>query len=140
MNNNEFENLIRKTLRTDNIPDRASFARILSQLGESAVTESSEVRYTNKTATSNIINNTIASVSNIWKSKRFVLVPSLILFLLVGAFSLSPTSSVDANNIAIQKIAEQDASIEDYDTDDQILFTSFDEPSITDLSTTDNEL
>lgn len=139
MTNQEFENTIRETLKTDETPNRVGFAHMLSQL---PVTETAEVRYTRETATSNIIINIQTSISAVWKTKRFVLIPSLILLLFVGTFSLSPRSHVSRNTLAIQKLAEQDVSIEELnsDTEDQILLTSFDEPGITDLSTNTYEL
>lgn len=143
MNTPEFENYIRKTLRRGEEPNRVFFTHMLSQLTDTPVTESTEVRYTKKTATSNIISNKLSDIIAIWKSKRVILVPSFILLFFIGAFSLSPHIGVYTNSsLSIQQLAEQDETIEEtgVDTDDQLFLASFEEPGIIDLTTTTNEL
>lgn len=140
MTNQEFENLIKESLKTDTLPSRGSFSHVLSSLENHPVTKSKEVRYTNKTVTSNIIINKFADIVSIWKSKRLVLVPSLVLVLLVSIFSLSPYSFL--HNESLQTLAERDALIEELENDvseDEIL-TSFDVPDINDLGIINNEI
>ena len=138
----ELEKIIRKTLYTSTTPDRVSFSNVLSQLPGIPVTKNNEMRYNKKTTTSNIINNTITEIIGIWKSKRIILVPSFVLLIFIGAFSLSPKNRSNSQNSAIIHLAEQSELIEEpgIDTDDEIILTSFDEPAINDLSTINNEL
>lgn len=138
MTDQELENKIKKILKTDINPDRANFTRMLNQLpdiGKEKYNEFSYIQDKNRSS----INNNIANVFNIWKSKRIVLVPSLILLLIVGAFSLSPQTG--QYNMTIQQLAEQNETIEEpgYDIDDQLIYT-LETPAINDLSLTQNEI
>lgn len=139
MDNQEFENTIRKTLKTAPLPSRASLMYTLRKL-EDYVTESEEVRYNRQTTTSNIINNKFANILSVWKSKRIILVPSFIILLFVGAFSLSPHHIKQDSSLS--ELVEQDAGIgeESIDYDDSILLTNFDESFINDLSKIQNEI
>lgn len=143
MTEQEFEKVIQNALHTEIKPSRDSFGRMLNTLNDIPVTKNADMRYTMRTATFDIINNKITEIISFWQSKRIILVPSLILLLLIGAFSLSPHSSSNTyDTLSIQKLAEQDEAIEEEgpDYDDGIVFTSFDEPAIDDLSTTQNEI
>ena len=138
MKKEEFENLIKRSLKAAPLPSRASLMYALRKL-EDPVTEEEVVRYNRKTATSNIINNKIADILSIWRSKRIILVPSFIFLLFIGAFSLSPHSK--KIDYSLSELVEQDSRIEEIvDYDDTIFLTSFDEPSINDLSTIQNEI
>lgn len=135
----ELEKIIRDTLKEDPTPSRDSFRRMLSTL-DTSVTESSQIRYNTRTTSSDIISNKIADVIHIWKSKKLVLIPSLVLLVLIGAFSLSPRAAKYDTGIA--GLMPLDETIEEggVDYDDQTILTTFDEPSIDELSTIQNEL
>lgn len=140
MTDQEFENIIKEKMRTDATPDRASFARALSQLNN-PVTENKNLRYNSiQIKMSNIINNKVASFIAIWRSKRVILMPSLILLLFIGAFSLS--GQTGKYNLSIEQLVQQDALIEEVDIidDDPINLTSFDEPYINELSAIQDEI
>ena len=138
MNDKEFENLIKDTLHSNESPTRESLSYILSNLDRTPVTNIEELRYNTQTIKSNIINNKIADVISIWISKRIVLVPSLILLLFIGVFSLSPR--VATKNQSLQQLVAQDALFEDLevdtvnDLDDEAILTSFDEQAFNELS------
>lgn len=136
MDNQEFENNIRKTLKGSGLPSRASLMYVLRKVEEN-VTDETSMRYNKETATSNIIINKLIAVFDIWKSKRLILVPSLILLIFVGAFSLSPRK-----NPTLSELVEQDSLINEevLDYEDQTVLTSLDEPSINDLSAIQNEI
>ena len=76
---------------------------------------------------------------NIWKSKRIILVPSFLLLLFVGAFSLSSNTS---GSSTLLKFVEQDAQIEEpaIEYEDDVLIDAFDTPGINDLGTIENEI
>lgn len=137
MNEPDFENFIKQTMKTYSTPSRSSLEHVLSKIDREPVTNNESVRYTTQTATSNIINNKVNEIINIWKSKRIILVPSFILLLFVGAFSLSSNS-----NSALLKFVEQDAQIEEpvIEYEDEILIDAFDTPGINDLGTIENEI
>lgn len=139
MNDQEFENIIRKGLKTNAIPSRESFARTLSML-ETPVTKSEEVRYNRQTATPSNIINKFASFIAIWKSRRIVLVPSLILLLFIGAFSLS--GQTPKYNLSIEQLAQRDAIIEELDfvDEDEAILSELDEPYIDEFSTIQDEI
>jgi hypothetical protein len=139
MDKEEFENNIRKTLKGTGTPSRASLMYVLRKIDEN-VTDEASMRYNNKTETSNIIINKLTAVFDIWKSKRLILIPSLIVLLFVGAFSLSPRNA--KNNLSLSELVEQDSQLDEsgLDYDDQTILTSIDEPSINDLSTIQNEI
>lgn len=138
MTDTELENIIRTTLKSEVTPSRVSLSHTLSKLEDLAVTETEASRYTTQTK-SNIISNGITDILNIWRSKRIVLVPSLILLLFVGAFSLSPRQASN-NNQSLQQLVAQDELFEDLgvdndgDWDNETMLTSFDDPAINDLS------
>lgn len=140
MNNNELENNIRKALKINEDPSRVSFAYMLSQLPEDNVTKYEEVRYTKKAATPNIINNKIAEILGICKSRRIILIPSLALAIFVSIFSLSPHRVLYSESL--QHIAEQDEIIEGLvdDTDTDVIVTSFDNTDTNDLGILNNEI
>jgi hypothetical protein len=113
---------------------------MLSKLEDTQVTNNESLRYSKQTTTSNIISNKIADVFSIWKSKRLVLVPSLILLLFVGAFSLSPRLAKD--NLSLEQLVAQEEQIEKLETSNNYddwenidTIASFDEQAINDLST-----
>lgn len=139
MNEPDFENFIKQTMKTYGTPSRASFEHVLSKIEKEPVTNTEAVRYNTQTATSNIINNKITEVMNIWRSKRIILVPSFLLLLFVGAFSLSSNTN---KNSALLKFVEQDAQIEEpaIEYEDDILIYAFDTPGINDLGTIENEI
>jgi len=141
MNDQEFENIIRKELKTSAIPDRASFARVLSELND-PVTENKNVRYNSiQIKMSNIINSKVASFIAIWRSKRVILMPSLILLLFIGAFSLS--GQTGKYNLSIEQLVQQEALIDELDIvddDDPVILTSFDDPYINELSAAQDEI
>ena len=138
MDKQEFENNIRKTLRGSESPSRASLMYVLRKIED--VTDEASIRYNRKTETSNIIINKLIAVFDIWKSRKLILIPSLIVLLFVGVFSLSPRNT--KNNLSLSELVEQDSLIEEMgvDYDDQATLTSFDEPSINDLSEIQNEI
>ena len=122
-------------------PSRESLSRALfdSNVQSPYVTKSPYVRSNVWTATSKIIsNNKLADAVAVWKSKRIILVPSLVLLLLVGTFSLSTHSSAESQ---IQSLAEQNEQIEEpgIDDDDQMILSSFEDPAVNDLSATNYE-
>lgn len=138
MDKQEFENNIRKTLRGSESPSRASLMYVLRKIED--VTDEASIRYNRKTETSNIIINKLIAVFDIWKSRKLILIPSLIVLLFVGVFSLSPRNT--KNNLSLSELVEQDSLIEEMgvDYDDQAILTSLDEPSIGDLSAIQNEI
>lgn len=140
MNNTEFENYIRSSVQKESTPTPASFSQLLSSLSD-PVTKETKIRYTRVTATSHITNNIFTKIVDIWNSNRLVFIPSFIVLLFVGAFSLSPQTTTRIENHDIVALAEQDATIEGLgnDTDEQIIVASFDEPDISDFSTQTNE-
>lgn len=140
MNQQELENNIKLALKGSEAPSRASLMYILRKI-ENNVTEDQNVRYNKKTVTSNIINDKLVEIFNIWKSRKLVLIPSLIVLLVVGVFSLSPQNIV-RKNLTLAELVEQDAllSEENIDYDEQIILTSLDEPSIDDLNSIQNEI
>lgn len=135
MTDQEFENIIKNSLKTNANPDRGSFSHLLSILNN-PVTEIKQVRYSIQTPTSNIISNRITSFISIWRSNRIILVPSFILLLFIGIFSLSMHTTTYGSSI--EQLAQKDESIKELaivDDDDPALFlTGFDEPDINDLS------
>jgi hypothetical protein len=139
MNDKEFEKLMKDSLESGRTPDHASLTRLLNKLSD-PVTEQRDMRYTRVTATSNITSNTVADVLKFWRSKRIILVPSFVLLLLVGIFSLSPHAS--ASDRAILKIAAEDQTLgeQEVDDDDIIMPSDFDSPALDDLSNTQNEI
>ena len=140
MNQQELENNIKLALKGSETPSRASLMYILRKI-ENNVTEDQNVRYNKKTVTSNIINDKLVEIFNIWKSRKLVLIPSLIVLLVVGVFSLSPQNIV-RKNLTLAELVEQDALLyeENIDYDEQIILTSLDEPSIDDLNSIQNEI
>jgi hypothetical protein len=142
MNKQEFEKILKNTMQIKAKPARDSLERALSKLEIDTVTESEDVRYNRQTATpSYIINNKIADFISVWKSRRIVLVPSLILLLFIGTFSLS--GSTLTHDKSILKLAQQDGSIEEADIvddySDLVTLTSFDDQTIDELGTTQDE-
>lgn len=139
MTDGELEKIIRDTLRTSDTPSRDSLTHVLSAI-DAPVTKNAFMRYNVQTATSNIINNKIADIVSIWKSKRIILIPSFILLFFIGAFSLSTHHST--YDPVILDLAEQSANLEEQgvDYDDQVILTSFDEPDMDDIGTTTNEI
>ncbi len=140
MDQQEFENNIRKTLKASESPSRASLMYVLRKIEEN-VTDEASMRYNKQTATSNIIINKLVAIFDIWKSKKLILVPSLVVLLVIGAFSLSPRS-VTRTNLILVDLVEKDALIneESVDYDEQSSITSFDDPFIDDLNTIQNEI
>lgn len=138
MENKEFENLIKKSMKTKANPNRQNFSNVLSQI-ESPVTDSSFVRYNRQTAMpSHIISNYFNEFMAIWKSKRIILVPSFILLVLVGSFSLS--NRIRPN---ISQLAKEDISIEELDVvddEDVTTLTSFDDQVFDELTTIQDEI
>lgn len=135
----EFENTIRKNIKVIDLPSRESFARVLSSLSDLPVTKEPETRYTMQTATSNIINNKINEIMAIWRSKRIILIPTFLLLLFVGAFSLSSNTS---SSSTLLRFVEKDEAILEPEVidEDEILIEAFDTPGINDLSTIENEI
>jgi hypothetical protein len=134
MDQNEFENLIKETMNIKATPSRDSFECVLSNLNETLVTKNQNIRYSIQTVMSNIKNNKISIIIDIWKSKRIILIPSFILLFFVSAFVLSPHSK--KYDPEILKIAEQNETIEepgDEDDNDQIILTSFDNQDFSDI-------
>ena len=134
MNQNEFENLIKETMNINATPSRDSFKCVLSNLNETFVTKNQNMRYSIQTVMSNIKNNKISIIIDIWKSKRIILIPSFILLFFVGAFALSPHSQ--KYDPEILKIAEQNETIEetvDADDNDQVILTNFDNQDFSDI-------
>ncbi len=141
MTNPELENLIRVSLKSGPRPSRASLLYTLKTLSlPQIVTENKKIRYTKETVWPNIINNRIAGIVSFWKMKRILLIPSFILIFFIGIFSLSPQATPHESNL--RQLVEQDELIEEpgIDYDDQVLPTSFDEPSLNDLSVMQNEI
>ena len=143
MTDTELENQIRDAMKTNNMPDRASLTYALIKL-DKVVTELQEIRYTEETTSSDIINRKITSIVNIWRSKRIsILIPSFIVLFIVfiGAFTLSPQSG-KYHNENLEQLAEQDEAIEGpgVDYDDPVIIPVFEEPVIDDLSTIQNEI
>ncbi len=140
MTNQEFENIIKKSLKTNASPDRGSFSHLLSILNN-PVTETKQVRYSIQTPTSNIISR-ITSFISIWRSNRIILVPSFILLLFIGIFSLSMHTTTYGSSI--EQLAQKDESIKELaivdDDDPALSITGFDEPDINDLSILQNDL
>lgn len=134
MTDKEFEKIIKERLSIHDKPNRASFAYMLSQL-ESPVTEKEDMRYTRETGKpSQIINSKITYFISVCKSRRLVLIPSLLLILFIGAFSLSQhTRTYDQS---IEQLATQDESIQEPSSidDDEIILTNFDDQALDDLS------
>ncbi len=142
MTDQEFENIIRKTLHIDMTPSRDSLLYTLSQLKTDVVTKNSKLRYNTKTVMSSIINNLIDKINNISRTKHIIMIPGFILIFFLVMFSLSPHNNEQYNNKILQNIAEQDETIEELgnDTDDDIILTSFDSPAINDLALIKDEL
>jgi hypothetical protein len=141
MTEQEFETFIKQSQKTYGTPSRASFESVLSKLERNPVTEEVPTRYNTQTATSKIINNKLTDIIGIWKWKKAVLVPSFLILLFVGAFSLSSQGNKYANTPLLQ-LVEQDAQIEEpgLEDEDEILIEAFDSPGIDDLSTIENEI
>lgn len=139
MEKQEFENFIKKTLNNTDIPSRASLLYVLRKL-DTSVTENKEMRYNSKAATPNIIINKITDIIGVWKSKRLILIPSLVLIIFVSIFSLSPRNFLYRKSL--QNIAEQDRLIEElvYDTDTDLVITSFEDTDTNDLGILNNEI
>ena len=140
MDQQELENNIRKTLKGSGAPSRASLMYVLRKIEED-VTNKASMRYNKQTGMSNIISDKLVAIFDIWKSRKLVLIPSLIALLVVGAFSLSP-QSIMKTNLSLTDLVEQDALINEsgVDYDEQIVLTSLDEPYIDDLNTIQNEI
>lgn len=140
MNNEEFENNIKNAVYANATPHRTHFKSTLSMLGEN-VTKSATMRYRDAVykLQKNIINNVQYVVESI-RIKRIVLVPSLILVLVIGGFSIS-SQTTNANK-TLERLAEENETIEEpgIDLDDSIILTSFDAPAVNDLSNNQNEI
>ena len=140
MTQQELENTIRKTLKTDSSPDRVSFAQMLSKLKEVPVTEDNALRYTTETATSKITSNKITNFIDAWKSKWIILVPSFILLIFIGSFSLSRQTG--KYNLSIEQLAQQIETMEAdevVDDNEEQIIDSFDKQAIDDFSLIQNE-
>lgn len=140
MTDQEFENTIRKVLKTDSSPDRVTFAQMLSKLKEIPVTEDNVFRYTTETATSKIISNKITNLIDAWKSKWVILVPSFILLIFIGSFSLSKQTG--KYNLSIEQLAQQIETMEAeevVDDNEEQIIDSFDKQAIDDFSLIQNE-
>lgn len=135
----ELEKIIKETLHTDTLPNRDSLANVLSKI-ETPVTKNNVMRYNIQTVTSDIIINKIVDIVSVWKAKRMILIPSLVVLFFVGAFSLS-THSLRYNSVILE-LAEQSVATEEQgiDYDDQVILSSFDEPDIDGLDTITNEI
>lgn len=135
----ELHKKIVDSLKSTITPDRSSLMRILDKLDKD-VTSSGKLRYNDWVGIPNIRNNTFSNIISVWKSKRMILIPSLILLLFVGGFSLS--SKIAKHDLTLEQLLEQDETIEDegINYDDQKLLTSFDEQSLDDISTIQNEI
>ena len=139
----ELENKIRKTLSLSDKLDRQAFEHTLSILEGSLTTKSPGMRYIEVTTKSNVIYNKIAYITSSWKSRRIILLPSfLILFIIFIGTLGAPLSSKLHGKQTLEQIASESEEIEGtgMDTDDQVIITSFDEPSIDELSTIQNEI
>lgn len=140
MTDQEFENKIREQMKTSVTPDRASFTRLLSGLNI-PVTKNEVSRYYAQTTTSNIISNKVANFLAIWRSKRVILMPSFIILLFIGVFSLSGQAS--KYNLSIEQLAQQDSLIEELDIvddNDALILAGFDDPYIDELSAIQDEI
>ncbi len=140
MNDEQLENLIRNQSKIDqkgNIPSREVLSRILYSLPESPVTISALNRYGLEKSMSNIIIN-LKEFLHIWRSKKIILVPSFVLIVFIGLFSLS--SHVSKSN-SVLGLAEKNEAIEEpgLDYDDQVILTTFDNSNIDELNVIQNE-
>lgn len=137
MNNTEFENLIRKTLHTTETPSRESFTRLIKTLDESTVTKTFSMRYTIRRV-SNIINQTIKEFTMAWKTKNIILVPTFLLLIVIGAFSLSNRKPYDE---VIMDLAVENQLIEDESImDEELLVTDLNSPEMDELITQQNDI
>lgn len=137
MNDIEFENLIKKTLHQSEIPNRDSFTRLIQALPEPIVTKNNSIRYTIRRA-SNIINQTINELIMAWKTKNIILVPTFLLLIIVGAFSLSSRKPYDE---VILDLATENQTIEDEGImDEELLITDLDSPEMDELVTQQNDI
>ena len=137
MNNTELENLIRKTLCTTETPSRESFTRLIKTLDEPAVTKKFSMRYTIRRV-SNIINQTIKEFTMAWKTKNIILVPTFLLLIVIGAFSLSNRKPYDE---VIMDLAVENQLIEDESImDEELLVTDLDSPEVDELITQQNDI
>ncbi len=131
MNDQEFENLIRKNLKQTDLPDRASLKFALEHIEVNTEKEFLPIE-------SPFVK--VSEFAKIWKTKRAILVPSLIVLIVVGIYSLSPSRA--KNDASIKDLVVQDESVEEsgVDYDDLAAPTDLNEPAVIDLTSSTNAL
>ncbi len=137
MTDNEFEIYIEKSFKTDETPDRMRFWHTLQGLSQSTVTKPILVRYTIRRA-SNIINQTIQEITMAWKTRNIILVPTFLLLIFIGAFSLSSRKPYDE---VIMDLAVENQTIEDESImDEELLITDLNSPNMDELVTQQDDI
>jgi hypothetical protein len=87
---------------------------------------------------SNITNQTINEIIMAWKTKNIVLVPTFLLLIIIGAFSLSNRKPYDE---VILDLANENQTIEDEGImDEELLVTDLDSPNMDELVTQQNDI
>ncbi len=134
MNDKEFEDLIKESLKISEKPSQVSFSHMLSQL--------SEVPSDKKMMTPNTMINGVGEIINIWRSKRLVLIPSLVILLFISALTIYPRGT----NASLQRLVAKDVLLEEqlYDSaweyDDQTVLSDFDNDVIEELNQIQNDI
>lgn len=141
MNDTELENLIRSTIQQKNTGSVHDFTILINNLESINVTKNRNIRYTIQTTTSNI-SNKIKSFFNILVDHKYlVLVPSLVLVFIIGAFSLSPQDSSKYNK-NILTLAEQNETLDEtlINDEDDTIKIFLETPYITEIDSIQNEI
>ncbi len=131
MNDKDFENIIKDSLKISDTPDRTTLTTLLSKLDTETVGDS-EIHHNQKANLLDII--------SIWRSKRIVLIPSLMLLMLVGVFSLSPRAAKYDNGIAELLVQDEVIEREAINYDSQFALPTLDNKSLESLNAIQNEI
>ncbi len=142
MKEQEIENLIRKTFKLNTKPSEESFSKLLFEIKENPTfLNNTSSRHSFLVTMSNIIRRRSTEFTNTWKNRRaYVLVPTFIVLLVVGAFSLSPSENSYSRSII--KLAEQNESIKEpvVKAEEPLAYTMFYSSTINDLNKLENEI
>jgi hypothetical protein len=131
MTDKDFENIIKDSLKISATPDHATLTTLLSKLDTQAVGDL-EIHHDQRASLLDII--------SIWRSKRIVLIPSFMLVVLVGIFTLSPRAGKYDSGIAGLLIQDELIEKESVNYDSQISLPVIESKSFDSLNAIQNEI
>ena len=143
MNKEKIEDKIKDLLIKSEMnikPDRDSLFQVLDKISDTDVTEMKNIRYY-YCKVSNIISNNFTQFMHNWKTKRVVLIPSVVLILIIATFALS--SRVPFATSAEKLVEKNDAilfsDLDTYEEEYEITSDVFEDPAIDELSAIQDE-